>query len=136
MSLTPAQLEATRTTKAAILSRLSLPADESSWTYDERAAYLEAFAAIIQAAPDRFGAAQRAVADKLAASGMPGLEDYTLAEKVGDFFAEVGEQAEAINPLSERNRGTAGNMLFLAVLVGVGIYAAVLAQAHQSALRR
>lgn len=67
--------------------------------------------------PTQFSTAQVAVANRQKDISAP--VDYTFGDKVSDFFGEVANQAEDINPLSQKNRGkTAAALLISAVVLG------------------
>jgi acyl-CoA reductase-like NAD-dependent aldehyde dehydrogenase len=123
MSLTPDQQAATQAAAARIRARLNLPAVASDWSFDDRQAYLAAFAAEVKARPDEFGTVQNAQAEKILTAGVQHLESYGVLDKAGDFGLEVLEQAERLNPLSERNAGKTSAVIIAAVIVVAGIWA-------------
>jgi hypothetical protein len=100
------------------------PAD---WTYDQRTAYNKAVAAAILADSAGATAQDLATAQRVSAKDYSPLERYAFGDQVGDFFGEVVNQAEEINPLSERNRSTSRLVIIGAILLAAVAYFGVLA---------
>lgn len=75
--------------------------------------------AYVRAHPDEFTPIVQGLAQK------PDIEqptEYGLGAMASDFVGEMANQAEAINPLSEQNRGKTALMLFAVVAIAAGAY--------------
>lgn len=93
------------------------------WTYEQRAAYNKALAAALSDHLELLSPEGAALVERITRTPAQALEDYGLLDKVEDFFLEIENQAQEINPLSDRNRGTFAMVIVLAVLVYVGVSA-------------
>jgi hypothetical protein len=58
----------------------------------------------------------------LTRGGNGGVETYGVTDAASDFVLEMANQAEEINPLSERNRGSLSWYLMLLGFVAVALY--------------
>lgn len=123
--------EQNRATRAAYVKETLGLTDkpQNAWTYEERNAYLQASATYTIDRPAQFSSQDVATARTalhLTETAGP-LESLSLADKISIFGDEMMNQAQQINPLSERNRGTLANTLIAAVLIGAAAYFAVIA---------
>lgn len=90
MNLSPEQIAANRKSAENIArNQLSLSSDSSSWSYEERTAYLKALAKVILAYPDRFSDQ-----DVINARNVD-KKDYAPLEAENSFGQNVGEFASA-----------------------------------------
>lgn len=99
----------------------------SSWTYEQRTAYNKALAAAILADAANATPTDIATAQRVSATEYSPLERYAFGDMVGDFFAEFAAQGQAINPLSEQNRGKTARTLSAIAAIAAVVFFAVLA---------
>lgn len=89
----------------------------------DKLAVYNATAAYVLANQSAFTLAQVSLASSyLARGGNGGVETYGVGDAAGDFIDEMANQAEEINPLSERNRGSLSWYLMLLGFVAVALY--------------
>lgn len=109
--LTEANFAANRKTLAANLrQQMSLPANSADWTYEQRTAYLKAFAAFVIAHPASFSEMDIYNAQSVSGATFTAMDGDSLIDNAKDFLDAAGSQAVAINadlnPFSEQNRKT------------------------------
>lgn len=94
-------------------------ASYSALSADDQVRLTNAMKAYIRDHPADFTTAQKQVA---ASPDIGAIDPYTWADAVGDFTAEVADQAvdlnETLNPFSARNRG----YVLAAVAIGLVLY--------------
>jgi hypothetical protein len=100
----------------------------SDLTYEQRAAYNKALAAIILKNPSIYIYPMESItaAKRVAARGYADLSDLGVGEAVGVFFKEIGRQVsginETFNPFAESNRKTTRNLLLIGGAIALFIY--------------
>lgn len=128
------------TRRAAIIAKLGLSSDASTWSYEQRTAYLKASAAYTLAAPAQFTADDLALARRVLGATFEPLETYTVADAAKDFGEEFAAQAvsinDAVNPLAEANRAGFASTLKWTLVAGVLIYVAIKAGALDALMGR
>jgi hypothetical protein len=95
------------------------PAAYSLLSVSDQVALTNAMKAAIRSNPADFTPTQVAIA------GTPDIgapESYGLGEIATDFFGEMGNQAQQINPLSSVNRTAFAVVLGAALVLGAGAY--------------
>lgn len=118
MSAATARATASATVKAS----LGLPASPLDWTYEQRIAYNKALAAYIQANPAQFETVDLNTAQIVTGKSYSGLEDASFDWEM--FGGEVVNQANDLNPLSEKNRSQTKWFGFaLLAVLGLGLIA-------------
>lgn len=137
MSLRPATAAEIQSARAARIARVraSLGLDKklpSAWSYAERTAYNKALAAAILADTSRSDGGAPSVqdvatAERVVTQNYEPLQSYGLGAMASDFSAELVNQAEQINPLSEQNRGRLATVLSMVLAVAALAYFGVLA---------
>lgn len=101
---------------------------ETPWgslSWDEKQRYLQRQAELIVANQSALPENAVTVAQNVLASGpQPAPESLGIGEATGIFFGELANQAQEINPLSDRNRGSLAWWLMLTLTLGVIVYLA------------
>lgn len=103
--------------QAALKVEMSLPDDKTKWSYEQRVAYNKEFAKrIIDLGTSAgFTGTEIAVAERVKSQPFAPLEDTSF--DWGMFGNEILNQAEDINPFSERNRSQTGLMIFAGIVI-------------------
>jgi hypothetical protein len=103
--------------------------------YELSESYVTALARIILTNPERFDALTvKNASDELADADNPRLEKQTLGESVKIFGGEFANQAERINPLSQRNWGGTRLVIIGAILLAAVVYFGGLASRSRAVL--
>ena len=111
---------ARETRKSLVLSSLGF---SEPLTAAQRVEFFRASAAYTLAHPTLFTELDLQIARQHAAADFSLDPDtYSLSDAAGDFADEMANQAEEINPLSERNRGSLSWYLMLLGFVAVALY--------------
>jgi hypothetical protein len=104
---------------------MDLDGAPASWSFEEQQQYNLALAQGILDRPQSF--TEASLASARVVLGHVGtkysLTDDGALEIVAEFAGAVADQAEAINPLSEQNRGKFALLLGGALLLGIAVYA-------------
>lgn len=107
-------------------------------TWDEQQRYQVRLAELTLSNPSghAFTASQLDLARKVVGRGeLAAPEPYSFGDALSDFGAEFANQAEELNPLSDRNRGTLAWWMMLLGLVAVAGYFATLGGVHRARLK-
>lgn len=95
-------------------------------TWDESQRYMTRLAELILANPTGIPENSILVARRFLAAGPQPAPDPSLSigEATSIFFGEMANQAQEINPLSDRNRGSLAWWLMLTIAIGAIVYLA------------
>jgi hypothetical protein len=94
--LTDANFAANRVTlKGNVIAQLNLPADQSTWSYDQTVSFNKAFAAGILAHPDSFSTTDLNTANAVTAEAPSALSDTSLAGDISAFGSAVTDNVVA-----------------------------------------
>lgn len=92
--MTPEEIQANRDAASEyIRNQQKLPADKTTWTYDQRGNYNKALAAYIAAHPENFTAQDLTTASVVQSKTYSPLEDPSF--DFGDFASEFGSNVAA-----------------------------------------
>ena len=106
----------------------------SAWTYEQRIAYNKALASAVLSDSANATPQDIKTARNIAAKEYTPIESYGLGDAAGDFTAEFVNQAERLNPLSERNWGGTRLVIIGAILLAAVVYFGGLASKSRAVL--
>ena len=106
----------------------------SAWTYEQRIAYNKALASAVLSDSANATPQDLNTARNVAAKEYTPIESYGLGDAAGDFTAEFANQAERINPLSQRNWGGTRLVIIGAILLAAVVYFGGLASRSRAVL--